>query len=226
MDTKTSSIRAIDAIDKFGLRWQKLSAEGLNLDYTIVLPRLVADKVLKELEADIEYFTGDLARVFVFGKWHPIPRQQVAFGDEGLTYTFSGNTVPARPWPPLIRQLRDMVQRITGVPFNFVLVNRYRDGNDHMGEHRDDEKELDCDAPIASLSLGQRREFVLRHRDARDARTPGSAKRNIPPYKVMLEHGSLLLMNPPTNQLWYHSLPRRKSCMGVRINLTFRKFVT
>ncbi len=50
-----------------------------------------------------------------------------------------------------------------------VFVDRYNDGNDKMGEHKDDEKELDPQAPIASLSFGQARDFVLRHQD----RKPG-----------------------------------------------------
>lgn len=42
--------------------------------------------------------------------------------------------------------------------------------------------------------------------------------------KVELQHGSLLMMNPPTNKIWYHSLPVKKSAVGVRINMTFRKY--
>jgi alkylated DNA repair dioxygenase AlkB len=104
-----------------------------------------------------------------------------------------------------------------GHPLN---VFRYRDGKDHMGEHRDDEKELDQKSGIASVSLGQVRDFVLRHSDAR-----GKKKRSIPPVKIPLGHGSLLLMKPPTNTFWYHSIPQRKSLPGVRINLTFRLIV-
>jgi alpha-ketoglutarate-dependent dioxygenase alkB family protein 2 len=79
---------------------------------------------------------------------------------------------------------------------------------------------LDKNTPIASLSFGQQRLFVLKHQDARKK---GTAKRNVPPVKVELQHGSLLLMNPPTNSYWYHSLPPKKSAPGVRINMTFRK---
>lgn len=59
------------------LKWQKISAEDLDLDYTVLLPRSVASQLLKRLESELEYFHGDLARVHVYGKWHAIPRQQV-----------------------------------------------------------------------------------------------------------------------------------------------------
>lgn len=104
----------------------------------------------------------------------------------------------------------------------YLIYFRYRNGDDYMGEHRDDEPELEGNVPIASISLGQCRDFIFKHADAR--RT-GPLKRSISPVKLLLEHGSLLMMNPPSNQFWYHSLPKRKNCPGVRINLTFRKMV-
>lgn len=90
-----------------------------------------------------------------------------------------------------------------------------------MGEHRDDEAELDEKTPIASISLGQHRDFVFRHKDCRNK----NSTRKIEPVKMVLENGSLLLMNWPTNRYWYHSLPVRKKLPGVRINLTFRRII-
>ncbi|PSN33863.1 DNA oxidative demethylase ALKBH2 [Blattella germanica] len=145
------------------LVWAKTAAVCLDVDYTILLPRTLASQLFQRLESELEYYSGDLAKIFVYGK--------------------------------------------------------YRDGNDHISEHRDDEKDLDPNMPIASLSLGQTRDFVFRHRDARK---PAPYKKNIPPVNLVLEHGSLLMMNPPTNKLWFHSLPKRKRCPGVRLNLTFR----
>lgn len=89
---------------------------------------------------------------------------------------------------------------------------------DHMGEHRDDEKDLVQKAPIASLSFGQVRDFIFKHKDSRGK----DSTRKINPVKLELEHGSALLMEWPTNQFWYHSLPVRKKAPNIRINLTFR----
>lgn len=102
-----------------------------------------------------------------------------------------------------------------------LLFTRYKDGQDHIGEHRDDEKELDLLCPIASVSLGAARDFVFRHRDARGKQSCQQIK----PVKLELAHGSLLLMNPPTNTFWYHSLPVRKKVLLPRINLTFRRIL-
>ncbi|KAG8334534.1 Alpha-ketoglutarate-dependent dioxygenase alkB 2 [Homalodisca vitripennis] len=205
------------------LIWNKISKEGLDLDFTRnFLSENEADALFDWFEKTVEYFSGELAQVKIFGKWHKIPRKQVSYGEEGLSYKFSGNTVPALPWPDKLAELRDHLNEVTSNNFNFVLVNRYKDGNDHMGYHRDDEADLESLAPIASISLGQTRDFVFQHADARRS---GPGKRDVPPVKLSLNHGSLLMMNPPTNRFWYHSLPRRKNCPGVRINLTFRTMV-
>ena len=49
----------------------------------------------------------------------------MAFGDDGLTYKYSNNVVPARAWTPLLKKIKDAVEAASGQSFNFVLVNRY-----------------------------------------------------------------------------------------------------
>ncbi|XP_063769328.1 DNA oxidative demethylase ALKBH2 [Pseudophryne corroboree] len=201
--------------------WRRIRADNLSCDYTSLFNKTEANEILQQLEREIVYFSGDMSKVQVFGKWHNVPRKQVTFGDAGLTYTFSGITLSPKPWIPVLDLIRERVKSATGHLFNFVLINRYKDGNDHIGEHRDDEKELIPQSPIASVSFGASRDFVFRHRDSRCA----SSVRRIEPVKVELAHGSLLMMNFPTNVYWYHSLPVRRKVIAPRVNLTFRKIV-
>ena len=203
------------------LKWKKISGENIDLDYVRLFDKQEADWIFQTCEKEIQYNTGSQVRVY--GKWRNIPRQQVAYGDDGLKYTFSGATVAAKPWTmaPVLKQVNDIITSVTGHTFNFVLVNRYKDGSDHIGEHRDDEADLVQGSLIASLSLGQARDFIFRHKDARGL----AAKRKIDPIKLELTHGSLLMMNHPTNEFWYHSLPVRKKAALPRINLTFRQMV-
>ncbi|XP_004691013.1 PREDICTED: alpha-ketoglutarate-dependent dioxygenase alkB homolog 2 [Condylura cristata] len=201
--------------------WRHIGAQGLDCDYTILFGKAEADEIFQELEKEVEYFTGALARVQVFGKWHPVPRKQATFGDTGLTYTFSGLTLSPKPWIPVLERVRDRVSLVTGQTFNFVLVNRYKDGCDHIGEHRDDERELAPGSSIASVSFGACRDFFFRHKDSRGK----SPSRKMETVRLQLAHGSLLMMNPPTNTHWYHSLPVRKKILVPRVNLTFRKIL-
>lgn len=206
---------------KQDLQWKKITAENLNLDYIQLFSKTEADALFQEAEKVIKYNAN--SKVFVHGKWHKVPRKQTAYGDTGLTYTFSGATVSAQPWnnASFLKNICDLVSSLTGHKFNFVLVNRYNDGNDHMGEHRDDEGDLVPRSVIASVSLGQARDFVFRHVESRGS----NAKRKIDPVKLELSHGSLLIMNHPTNVYWFHSLPVRKKAIFPRINLTFREMV-
>ncbi|XP_058137502.1 DNA oxidative demethylase ALKBH2 [Dasypus novemcinctus] len=201
--------------------WRHIRAEGLDCDYTILFRRAEADEIFQELEREVEYFTGALAKVQVFGKWHNVPRKQVTYGDAGMTYTFSGLTLSPKPWIPVLERVRDRVSRVTGWTFNFVLINRYKDGCDHIGEHRDDERELAPGSPIASVSFGACRDFFFRHKDSRGK----NPLRRVEVVQLQLAHGSLLMMNHPTNTHWYHSLPVRKKILAPRVNLTFRKIL-
>ncbi|XP_010894670.2 DNA oxidative demethylase ALKBH2 [Esox lucius] len=201
--------------------WQKIEAEGLDCDYALLFPKQEADKLYTQLEEEVVYLTGDKTKIQVFGKVYSVPRKLATYGDTGLTYTYSGLSHQASPWTPTLRYIRDAVTKATGHAFNFVLINRYKDGHDHMGEHRDDERELDPLCPIASVSLGAPRDFVFRHQEARRKQH----RRQINPVKLELAHGSLLLMNSPTNTHWYHSLPVRKRVITPRINLTFRRIL-
>ncbi|CAL8344446.1 unnamed protein product [Lota lota] len=201
--------------------WQNVDAEGLDCDYALLFTKEEAYRLFDRLETEVVYLTGHEARVQVYGKVHDIPRKQAVYGEPGLNYTYSGVKHFARQWIPTLEYIRDSVTKVTGQVFNFVLVNRYKDGLDHMGEHRDNERELDPLCPIASVSLGASRDFVFRHRDAR-----GRGRRRIEPVKLQLVSGSLLLMNPPTNTYWYHSLPRRRAVCQPRINLTFRRIIS
>ena len=212
--------------------WIQINGPQLNLS-TLMLYATYEKRshVFSELENQVNYIKdNNLTTIKVFGKTHDIPRKHAAYGSEGVTYTYSGIKISATPWEqaPILKQILDDVRSVTNINYNFVLINRYQNGKDKMGEHKDDEKELDPNVPIASLSLGQERDFVFRHQRLvkKSENLSESDKRNLIK-KLTLKNGMLLLMNAPTNNFWYHSLPQRsiKVCPDVRINLTFRKII-
>ena len=211
----------VNKIDDKCVVSETIKSENLNLSYIKLLDKELADNTFQILEKEVIY--DENSQVKVFGKVHCVPRKQTAFGDKNLSYKFSGTTVPAKPWISPLLTLKGLVEKVTGYNFNFVLVNRYESGEDYIGEHRDDEGDLVEGYPIASLCLGQHRDFIFKHRDSRGT----TAMKKVEPIKLLLEHGSLLMMNDPTNKFWYHSLPKRskKTAPHPRINLTFRKIV-
>lgn len=105
--------------------WEKIVAENLDLDYYHrFLTAVDATALMDYLEHNVHYLDGRLAQVKVFGHYYPIPRQQVAFGDNGVSYKFSGTIVQAQPWPTPLLELKNKIYSTQGVDYNFVLVNK------------------------------------------------------------------------------------------------------
>ncbi len=152
--------------------------------------------------------------IVVFGRQRPIPRLEAWYGDPGRSYTYSGRRLEPLQWTPRLAELRDRCAAAVGEAFDSVLVNRYRNGDDAVGWHSDDEPELGHHPVIASLSLGATRRFRLRRRDGHHD-----------PVTLDLEHGDLLVMRGTTQELWEHCLTRTARPVGERVNLTFRRIV-
>lgn len=150
--------------------------------------------------------------VTVFGRRHALPRRTCWMADPGCGYRYSDLENVIEPWSRAASEIRERVSAACGVEFNSVLLNLYRDGHDSMGWHSDDERELDAQASIASLSLGASRTFRFRARGGEGE-----------PFSLELEHGDLLVMEPPTQLHWQHALPRRLRVRDARLNLTFRR---
>jgi len=187
----------------------------------------------RELPANVELDRGFLARdtagslfatlretvawrqdhARMFGKPIRLPRLTAWHGDPGAGYLYSGIANEPLPWTPELARLRELVESAAGARFNSVLLNLYRDGNDSVGWHADDEPELGQNPLIASLSLGHTRTFRFRHNETR---------RTI---SVVLDSGSLLVMRGSIQHEWQHCLPKTKRAVGPRINLTFRWIV-
>ena len=136
------------------------------------------------------------------------------YADAGLTYSYSGVTHHAVAWTATLADIRRRVEQAAQTPFNSLLLNYYRDGNDSIGYHTDAEPELGVNPAIASISLGAVRQFVLKHIKTRDK------------LSLDLAHGSLLVMGGTCQHHWVHGVPKTKPAVGPRINLTFRNIVS
>jgi alkylated DNA repair dioxygenase AlkB len=116
-------------------------------------------------------------------------------------------------WTPALSGVRERVMAATGEPFNAVLCNLYRNGQDAMGMHADAEPELGPLPVIASLSLGAARRFTIRHR-----RGAQHGKLDL-----ALGGGALLVMRGETQRHFRHGIPREPAVQEARLNLTFRR---
>ncbi|MFP4694746.1 MAG: alpha-ketoglutarate-dependent dioxygenase AlkB family protein [Halothece sp.] len=152
----------------------------------------------------------------LYGKENPVPRLTAWYGDSGYTYTYSGITMNPEPWTDALLEIKQKIETIAKVNFNSVLLNLYRDGNDGVAWHSDDEPELGKHPVIGSVSFGGERRFSFKYRD----------QTNPERHDINLKHGDYLLMQGETQQYWYHQIPKTKKPVSPRINLTFRVIQT
>jgi alkylated DNA repair dioxygenase AlkB len=185
-----------------------LPTDGSAKLYDWVLGDSNPSQVMQELLTTVPWSSQTIT---MFGKQYVEPRRTAWFGDDGASYTYSGITMAPLAWTPLLTSLRKICEEHSGGSFNSVLLNLYRDGNDKMGWHADDEPELGVEPVIASLSLGVTRRFRFRHRSTKEI------------VECELATGSLVVMSGLSQKYWVHEVPRQKRITEPRINLTFRK---
>jgi alkylated DNA repair dioxygenase AlkB len=166
-----------------------------------------SDRLFKSLSENIAWQQDQIK---FFGKIYEVPRLTALYGDNDLTYTYSGIQMKPHAWTPDLLEIKGRIEEEANVSFTSVLLNLYRDGKDSNGWHSDDEKELGVNPVIGSVSFGASRIFKFRHLKDKTAE------------KVELTHGSFVLMRGETQHKWEHQIPKTAKVLSPRINLTFR----
>ncbi|MBD2136312.1 alpha-ketoglutarate-dependent dioxygenase AlkB [Anabaena sp. FACHB-1237] len=204
---------------------------NLNLGNAEISPNLQLKTITipdGELIFSPNYFTQEESNIFyenlltevnwrqdkikLYGKEMDIPRLTAWYGDDGKCYTYSRITMSPNPWIPGLISIKNKVEKVVDVCFNSVLINLYRHGQDSMAWHSDDEPELGRNPVIASVTFGGARKFKLRHK----------FNKGLDKVELVLNHGSLLIMQGTTQEYWQHQIPKTAKVISPRINLTFR----
>jgi alkylated DNA repair dioxygenase AlkB len=146
----------------------------------------------------------------MFGKKITTKRKVAWYADAGIAYSYAGVKKSGLQWTESLLEIKQKVEAITGATYNACLLNLYHEGEEGMGWHRDNEKEIVAESSIASLSFGAVRKFAFKHTTTNER------------LEIELAHGSLLDMKGEIQAHWYHSLPKTTRIKQLRINLTFR----
>src|SRR5499433_611544 len=165
-------------------------------------PHIVMGRLINEVPWRAE-------NIVVWGRTYPQPRLIAWYGNAGKNYTYSGINLSPLPWTRALLDIKSRIEVVSRTNFNSVLLNYYRNHRDSMGLHSDDERELGKFPVIASLSLGEERIFILKHKTRQDLK----------PVRLKLASGSLLLMKGETQHYWKHGIKKETRPCGPRINL-------
>lgn len=165
------------------------------------------DEVLEELlkldwlnatEARQEYFMSRLPRTYIYGKG--------IFAREYKSKDFS---------PEVERIMKDLNSQ--GLDYNICFLNRYNNQKNQLGWHADDSPTMDKGHPIAVVSFGAERDIWWRLQ---------TDKGEVPEEnRQKLGHGSLFVMPAGFQELYFHRIPKCDRACGIRISLTFRKYI-
>jgi alkylated DNA repair dioxygenase AlkB len=179
-------------------------------DFTYIRNFLVPEASASLMATLLDELEFESRSIVLFGKSVVQPRLIAWAGD--LPYRYSGQTLAPRPWPGALHRYLTAIAQRCATPFNHVLLNLYRDGNDSMGMHSDDEAELGPKPVVAALSLGAPRRLRIAPRDEADEFRAS----------VELENGSLMIMGPSFQTRFRHGIAKTKSPVQTRLSLTFR----
>lgn len=149
--------------------------------------------------------------ITVFGKTYKQPRLTALYASNKNPYSYSDITMHPHVFIKELLEIKSKIETVIDKNFTTCLLNLYRNGQDSNGWHADNEKELGKNPVIASVSFGANRMFNLKHRYDKDLK-----------HKLVLEHGSLLIMKGVTQHFWLHQIPKTKKKVEARINLTYR----
>jgi alkylated DNA repair dioxygenase AlkB len=175
--------------------------------YPNFVPPAGATAMMRSLQQSLDWRQEQIT---LYGKTHDVPRLQAWYGDKDAGYQYSNLSMRPLPWSPILLELKQKCEIASQCPFNSVLANLYRHGQDGMGRHADNETELGYQPVIASLSFGETRNLDFYRNGTKDK------------VRLPLHHGSLLIMSGDTQTYWQHSMAKTKKTLTARINLTFR----
>jgi alkylated DNA repair dioxygenase AlkB len=221
----------------------KLMNDQLDLDmvyYQPYIPSTITSGIFEFLRQELPFYRVqyNITRGNVQTQINT-PRFTTVFGiDDTCRFAEDGSLVDAatgrkveanrykckpRPIPQCLDELRKVTEGSTGETFNFCLVNYYADGKDSISYHSDDERFLGPNPAIASLSLGAKRDFLMKHKPI--APNGGAVSEEPKGIKLSLGPGDMVLMRGRTQGNWLHSIPKRAGADANkgRINITFRK---
>src|ERR1700744_1183955 len=186
----------MDLIEKINKQLHNLLPyEGTVHYYGTIMSLEMANDFYNSLIRNIQWENDEAV---IYGKKIITKRKVAWYANQPFSYTYSKITKTAKPWLPILDELKAIVEKESGETYNSCLLNLYHDGNEGMAWHSDAERDLKKNGSIGSLSFGAERKFSFKHKKTKET------------ISKVLQHGSLLIMKGTTQSHWLHRLPPTK----------------
>lgn len=146
------------------------------------------------------------------GKIIHLPRLTANYGEK--SYNYSNLVFEPFVWTDLLLSLKDIAENLAEQTFNALVIQFYRDGNDGVNWHSDEDGGIGKNPVIVSMSFGDTRTFMFKPKALVDSDSVAFA----------LKNGDIVIMKDDLQHTHLHRIPKEENKTG-RINLTFRKIV-
>lgn len=157
------------------------------------------------------------SEIMIHGSKIQIPRFQKSYIKD---YAFSGAVAKAAPLPKILQPYLDFCNSLKYGVFNQFLLNWYENGNNYIGSHADDEKQLVPNSPIVTITLSDKNTHrTFRIRDKKDKSIVKD---------VETTNGMVLVMGGHFQKEFKHEIVKingkKGEETGRRISITLRQF--
>lgn len=211
--TVNNNKESLSEDQKWRLTDAKIILNDEEKGFMVYFPNALSTKEVELLTKNLDEYEGWHREFFkIFGKNIQTPRVVCSFGEEGQTYTYAGRTEKVENGWNGLDWLLKIICDISNQKFNYCHANLYKDGSQYIGWHSDKEGDMVENSIIASVSIGQERDFQIRNN-----------KKGSKIETIRLKSGSFVLMGGVMQKNYKHCVPKRKKQNGKRYNLTFRK---
>jgi alkylated DNA repair dioxygenase AlkB len=183
-----------------------------------VYDHAIHKELIDECIADTAGKLAEKPPIMVYGKMCRQQRNVGFFSDESSGYNYSTQKMPSQALTPAMATLLERVNEQLGATYNGMLVNEYLNGDDKIGAHSDDERDLDPAVGVAALSVGGGRIFRIRHKQV---------GKQFAGEKKFFDHTTgnyeLMVMGGKFQKEFTHEIPEQKKVKDKRLSITFRR---
>lgn len=168
-------------------------------------------KLLERCVNEVDLFLDEYPEIFIHGRKCFQKRCVGFFSNTSSGYKYSGQNANSKPLTPSLEILLNLTNRFFESEYNGILINKYKDGEDYIGAHSDDEINLDRNSGVVILSYGATRIFRIRDKITNEKIIDLETESNI-----------AIQMLGNFQKEFKHEIPKQKRIKDVRYSFTFR----
>lgn len=171
---------------------------------------LMYEELIEKCIDEIKLLLLERPEIILYGKTVRQGRNVGFFSDESEGYRYSNTLMKSQPLTENLKILLTEVNSKFDTIFNGILINHYINGENYIGPHSDEEKNLSSIGVVA-ISYGAERKFRIRDKNTK---------------KIILDvptkHCHILHMKGKFQNEFTHEIPVEKKIKNERYSLTFR----